>query len=168
MAEPGQSLWARCAGLKIPCLRAARVRIPSPAPFSRQNRFVLSFIHLAAPYTDMWQIPHSALARYFIHQYASNSRVGMGESVAFLQILDTSKLEPKTSKKLQWQALENSINGILPLRNSSIRAYRIFYGNDSDFKNPSRIEEIASFTKKSCEQRKKTLEKSSARYTCCR
>ena len=51
----------------------------------------------------------SALASYYIHHSENNTPIGMSDSVLFLQILDTSKLEEKTSKIDQWENLEKSI-----------------------------------------------------------
>jgi len=56
----------------------------------------------------------SALARYYIHDNEMNRPVGMSESVAFFQIVDTSKLKGKSAKPEQWKALERSIQSVLP------------------------------------------------------
>jgi hypothetical protein len=67
----------------------------------------------------------SALARYYIHDDRRNEPIEMDDSVAFFQIVDTSKLEGNSAKPEQWKALERSIQSILPLRNSRIKSYRL-------------------------------------------
>jgi hypothetical protein len=67
----------------------------------------------------------SALARYYIHDNKRNEPVKMHDSVAFIQIVDTSKLEGNSAKPKQWKALERSIQSILPLKNSRITSYRL-------------------------------------------
>jgi hypothetical protein len=84
----------------------------------------------------------SALARYYIHDNERNEPVEMNDSVAFIQIVDTSKLvKEKTSKFKQWKALEESINRIIPLKNSKITKYRLFSTDELD-KLTSFIKEI--------------------------
>jgi len=83
----------------------------------------------------------SALASYYIHSSRNNEPVEMGESVTFIQIVDTSKLvEDRTSKFDQWKALEKSIQNILPLKNSRINEYRLF--------NIEELADLTSFLKK--------------------
>jgi len=54
--------------------------------------------------------------------------------------VDTSKLvKDKTSKFKQWKALEKSINGIIPLKNSRITRYRLF--------STEELENLVSFVK---------------------
>jgi hypothetical protein len=66
----------------------------------------------------------------------------MDDSVTFIQIVDTSKLvKEKTSKPQQWKALEESINRIIPLKNSRITSYRLLSTDELD-KLPSLIKEI--------------------------
>jgi hypothetical protein len=84
----------------------------------------------------------SALASYYIHNSKRNEPIGMDGSVTFIQIVDTSKLvKEKTSKFKQWKALEESINRIIPLKNSKIRKYRLFSTDELD-KLTSFIKEI--------------------------
>ncbi len=91
----------------------------------------------------------SALSSYFIHESENNKCVGMADSVLFIQILDTSKLKiDKTSKTRQWEKIEESIQNIIPVRWSKIDHYKLFYGNDSDFKTSTLIEYIVNFLKK--------------------
>ena len=74
----------------------------------------------------------SALSNYFIHD--RYGVVEMDDSVLFLQILDSSKLKhDRTSKLEQFKNLEKSIQGVIPLKGSSIDSYRIFYGDISEF-----------------------------------
>lgn len=57
----------------------------------------------------------------------------MDDSVTFIQIVDTSKLvKDKTSKFKQWKALEESINRIMPLKNSKITSYRLLSTDELD------------------------------------
>ena len=73
----------------------------------------------------------SALAKYFIHECEANKPVEMADSVLFIQIVDTSKLvRGKTAKYEQWKALEKSINQILPVKDSSIKSYKLLTTND--------------------------------------
>jgi len=67
----------------------------------------------------------SALARYYIHDNKRNEPVEMNDSVAFIQIVDNSKLNGNSAKPRQWKALERSIQSILPLKNSRITSYRL-------------------------------------------
>jgi hypothetical protein len=68
----------------------------------------------------------SALARYYIHDNKRNEPVEMNDSVAFIQIVDTSRpVKDKTAKFRQWKALEESISRIIPLKNSRITPYRL-------------------------------------------
>lgn len=79
----------------------------------------------------------SALANFYIHDSKRNEPIEMGDSVTFIQIVDTSKLvKGKTSKLKQWKALEESINSILPLKNSGITKYRLFSTDELDELKP--------------------------------
>jgi hypothetical protein len=83
----------------------------------------------------------SALAKYYIHDSSGNKPVEMGNTVTFIQIVDTSNLvKDRTSKFKQWKLLEKSINGILPLENSRIASYKLM--------NADNLNELASFMKK--------------------
>ena len=75
----------------------------------------------------------SALSAYYIHQSENNNPIEMGDSVLFIQILDTSQLEKKTSKIKQWEHLEKSIKSLLPI--GKISKYKLLHGNGSDFKS---------------------------------
>ncbi len=89
----------------------------------------------------------SALVQYYIHESENDIPIEMHDSVIFIHILDTSKLkEDKTSKFKQWENLEKSIKGILPVKGSRIRKYRIFYGDKSYFEK-NRSNELVSYIK---------------------
>ncbi len=92
----------------------------------------------------------SALARYFIHETMKDKLVGMHDSVTFIQILDSSKLKPKTSKFTQWENLEHSINNILPVKESNITDYRLFYGNISYFMNREKCSDLVVCIQEAC------------------
>jgi len=74
----------------------------------------------------------SALARYYIHENKENEPVEMYNYVAFIQIVDTSKLKKNSAKPKQWKALERSIQGILPLSNSRITSYMLITKDELD------------------------------------
>lgn len=74
----------------------------------------------------------SALARYYIHDNEMNEPIEMSDSVAFFQIVDTSKLKGKSAKPEQWKALERSIQSVLPLTNSRIKSYRLITKDELD------------------------------------
>lgn len=75
----------------------------------------------------------SALSSCYIHESHRNQPIGMSDSVTFLQIVDGSKLvKNKTAKPYQWQALEKSINEILPLKNGKIKRYKLLNTNELD------------------------------------
>ena len=75
----------------------------------------------------------SALASYYIPK--DYEPFGMDKSVLFVQVLDISNLkEGKTKKIKQWQNIEKAIQGILPIKNSNIDNYKLFYGDISDFR----------------------------------
>ena len=59
-----------------------------------------------------------------------NHPIEMGDSVLFIQVLDTSKLEENTSKIGQWENLEKSIANVLPI--GKVTQYKLFCGKPSD------------------------------------
>ena len=76
----------------------------------------------------------SALSRCFIHERKKNARIGMSDSVLFIQVLDTLRLErAKTSKIQQLRNLERSIQDVVPIKGSKVSHYRLMYGNTGDF-----------------------------------
>lgn len=72
----------------------------------------------------------SALARYYIHDNKRNEPVEMNDSVAFIQIVDTSKLKRNSAKPRQWKALQRSIQSVLPVKNSKITMYRLITNDE--------------------------------------
>jgi len=75
----------------------------------------------------------SALSSHFVHE-KWGSPVEMGDSVLFIQVLDTSKLKlDRTSKMEQWTRIEKSIWGFLPIMGSGICCYRMFQGDTKGF-----------------------------------
>jgi hypothetical protein len=69
----------------------------------------------------------SALASCYRHSKHGNSEICMGESVLFIQVVDSSKLKKgKTSKPKQFENIMTSIKAILPLKNTTITDYRLF------------------------------------------
>jgi hypothetical protein len=72
----------------------------------------------------------SALASYFFHANFNNKPIFMDDTVAFIQVLDTSKLKTdKTSKLEQFENIANSIRAIIPLKNSKINCYQLISGD---------------------------------------
>ena len=53
-------------------------------------------------------------------------------------------LKEKTRKFKQWAALEESIKGILPLNNSRITRYELFYDRESDFNKAPNLNILVS------------------------
>ena len=91
----------------------------------------------------------SALSSHFIHTTQNDVPIGMGNSVAFIQILDTSKLkEDKTSKIEQWKNIEKSIQNIVPVNSSRINNYRLFFGNPSNFREENKRKELIDHIRK--------------------
>ncbi len=75
----------------------------------------------------------SALSSFYIHENKDRNNFGMDEKVLFIQILDTSKLKEGSDKIEQWKNIENSIKQIIPVGDSKIRKYSLFYGDVSEF-----------------------------------
>jgi len=79
----------------------------------------------------------SASAKYLIQKTYSQGPIGMGDNVLFIQIL--KKPEKGGSKKeKQWKNIENSIQSIIPIKESKVVDYRILSGSISDFKKGKR------------------------------
>ena len=88
----------------------------------------------------------SALSVFFIHESENNEPIGMDDSVLFIQFLDTYKLKlEKTSKIEQWKNLTKSIQSIIPVNNSKINSYKLFYGDVSRFDNKSLVSSIKEY-----------------------
>ena len=70
----------------------------------------------------------SAIATHFIHDSQSGFALPYSNRVLFIQVLDGSKiLKQGTRKDLQGELIERQIRSILPLKESSISDYRLFY-----------------------------------------
>ena len=94
----------------------------------------------------------AALARYYIHGTRNDEPLEMHDSVTFIQILDSSKLKAdKTSKFVQWENLEHSIRRILPVKGSHITNYRLFFGDESDFRDAEKSCSLVTCIKEACE-----------------
>jgi hypothetical protein len=73
----------------------------------------------------------SAAAHCYIHTADGGTPIYKDDDVVFIQIMDTSSLKPRTSKREQWKNIETSIRSVLPLR--SIRRYFLLHGDENDF-----------------------------------
>ena len=93
----------------------------------------------------------AALARYYVHETGNDEPLGMHDSATFIQIMDSSKLKGRSSKFIQWQKLERSIQDILPVEGSSITNYRLFYGDKADFENAEKCNGLVTCIKEACE-----------------
>ena len=88
----------------------------------------------------------SALSSYYIHRTQNDVPIEMGNWVSFIQILDMSKLEvDKTAKFNQWEYIENSIQSIVPIKNSKIGDYKIFFGDISNFGEEDKRQEVIQY-----------------------
>jgi hypothetical protein len=95
----------------------------------------------------------SALSRCYFHKSDSKNPISMGDSVLFIQILDTSDFKEGSSKILQWKNIETSIRAIISLRGSRIIDYQHIYGSPEDFlfnkeKQKALIEHIKEFIRR--------------------
>jgi len=75
----------------------------------------------------------SALSSFYIHEKKVRNTFKMDDKLLFIQILDTSNLEKGTHKIEQWRNIEESITQIIPVGDSKIRKYCIFYGEAKEF-----------------------------------
>lgn len=91
----------------------------------------------------------SALSSCFIHKSSNNVPLKMSDSVTFIQILNALWLKNKSSKLDQGKNLEKSIKNILPVKESKIKKYQLFYGTVSDFedRNSDKCVELFSYIK---------------------
>ena len=77
----------------------------------------------------------SVLSSYFIHETTNDSYIPMSDSVLFIQVVDTSKLnEEKTSKIEQWKNIEKSINDSSLVGIGKVKRYELYFGKVDDFK----------------------------------
>jgi hypothetical protein len=82
----------------------------------------------------------SALTNWYIHESTNNTPIKMAESVTFIQIVDPSRLNDNTKKPEQWDLLQNSIRGVLPLKNSPIKNYFLLPASTADFQRESKTQ----------------------------
>jgi len=88
----------------------------------------------------------SALSSHFIHRTQKDVPISMGDSISFIQILDASELkQDKTAKFNQWENVEDSIRSIVPIKNSKINDYKLFFGDISGFREENRRKEITEY-----------------------
>lgn len=88
----------------------------------------------------------SALSSHFIHRTQKDVPIGMGDSVSFIQILDTSELkQDQTAKFDQWENIETSIKSIVPIKNSKINNYKLFFGDTSNFREENNKKAIIAY-----------------------
>lgn len=73
----------------------------------------------------------SAAARNYIHDADGGGAVAKADEVAFIQVMDTSDLKPRSSKRDQWRNIEASIRALPTL--GSIRHYHLLHGDENDF-----------------------------------
>jgi hypothetical protein len=70
----------------------------------------------------------SAFATYLIHDPRPEPKVPFGSNVLFVQVLDGSKSLPEgTQKKSQGMSIEQKIHSLLPIRESTITDYHLFF-----------------------------------------
>lgn len=73
----------------------------------------------------------SAAAMCYIHDTDGDAPVVKDKRVLFVQILDTSDLKPRSTKRDQWKNIASSIQSLLPL--GSVSHYRLIHGDENDF-----------------------------------
>jgi hypothetical protein len=88
--------------------------------------------------------PIALAGKFFASAMSSHFIDGSGcypfaDSVAFVQIVRT-RLDSKID---QLRNLQQSIRCVLPIKNSRLASYQVFYGNESDFMNAGGKELIA-------------------------
>lgn len=77
----------------------------------------------------------SALSSYYIHPTNNNEVINMYDFVSFIQIVDISNLKKDlSSKTIQWENIEQSIQQIIPIKGSKIGSYKLIYGKTSKSK----------------------------------
>ncbi len=69
----------------------------------------------------------SALSSHFVHDVLNNVASAIGPNAVFVQVIDTTRLNPRTKKLRQGKLLESSITKILPVGSSGIRTYRLYF-----------------------------------------
>mgnify|MGYP001139235358 CR=1 FL=1 len=90
----------------------------------------------------------SALSSYYVDK--KGDVFPMDNSVLFIQILDTSKLnEDKTSKLKQWANIERSIQKNILVKESRIQKYKLFSYDKKKFaEKTKKNQELVNFIKK--------------------
>ena len=83
----------------------------------------------------------SAAALCYIHDADGAGAVLKDEQVLFVQVMDTSELKPRSTKREQWRNIESSIRALPPL--GSIGQYRLLHGDESDFTAGQAATELA-------------------------
>jgi hypothetical protein len=70
----------------------------------------------------------SAIATHFIHDLQQEKVTPYGDRVLFVQVLDGSKvLKEGTKKDAQGELIEQKIRNLLPLKDSGITDYKLFF-----------------------------------------
>ena len=81
----------------------------------------------------------SALASHYIHRTQQNTPRPMDKRVAFIQVIDASKLKlDKTSKIQQFENLSASIQALIARGTSRVSSYRLFAWSPSKSKTVMR------------------------------
>jgi len=76
----------------------------------------------------------SALSSYYSHPSEDEGKIGMSNSVLFIQILYTKNLNAeKTQKIYQWENIKKSIENSIKNLKCSIDQYEMYYGDEVDF-----------------------------------
>ena len=73
----------------------------------------------------------SAMSRCYIHK-KDGGVVDIAESAFFIQVIDSSKFKGRSAKLKQFGNMEKSIRGIIPLKGSKVKDYRLFHGKNGD------------------------------------
>ena len=91
----------------------------------------------------------AAFSSSYSHYTEAKDFIEMADSVLFVQILDTENIKiGKTQKPKQWRNIEESIKKIIPIADSKIKAYRLFYGDVSEFNAKKKPEELINYIRK--------------------
>jgi hypothetical protein len=89
----------------------------------------------------------SAISSHFIHK---SNIYPMADRVSFVQVIDTRKLSPISSKFAQLQFLSESIGASLTQLSKHIRSYQIFYGDVVEFRKPEAAGELVEHIRQAC------------------
>lgn len=80
----------------------------------------------------------SSLSKWHLHDNKNISLLN-SPSILFIQIVNSSLIKNNSSKIKQWDNLKRELNNILPIGQSKINKYRLFYMNLEDFKHQNKI-----------------------------